>query len=64
MCLPAAGFRRPVHTILLDKEIPIVEHLCGLAAVPPRGGVFSAVPVKVKACGTFPVRAYVAVNGK
>jgi arylformamidase len=55
---------RPVHTMLLGKEIPIVEHLCGLAAVPPRGGVFSAVPVKVKGCGTFPVRAYVAVTGK
>lgn len=54
---------RPVHTILLGQEIPIAEHLCGLAAVPPRGGRFSAVPVKVKGCGTFPVRAYVAVNG-
>jgi len=53
---------RPVHTILLGNEIPIVEHLCGLAAVPPRGGRFSAVPVKVKGCGTFPVRAYVAVR--
>ena len=53
---------RPVHTILLGQEIPIVEHLCGLAGVPPRGGVFSAVPVKVKGCGTFPVRAYVAIN--
>ncbi|MCC6317374.1 MAG: cyclase family protein [Gemmatimonadaceae bacterium] len=50
---------RPVHTILLGREIPIVEHLCGLAAVPPSGGRFSAVPVKVKGCGTFPVRAYV-----
>lgn len=54
---------RPVHTILLGHEIPIVEHLCGLAGVPPRGGRFSAVPVKVKGCGTFPVRAYVAVAG-
>ena len=53
---------RPVHTILLGNEIPIAEHLCGLAAVPPRGGRFSAVPVKVKGCGTFPVRAYVAVR--
>ena len=53
---------RPVHTILLGQEIPIAEHLCGLAGVPPRGGRFSAVPVKVKGCGTFPVRAYVAVR--
>jgi kynurenine formamidase len=54
---------RPVHTILLGREIPIVEHLCGLAAVPPVGGRFSAVPVKVKGCGTFPVRAYVRTPG-
>lgn len=54
--------RRPVHTILLGNEIPIVEHLRGLAAVPPRGGRFSAVPVKVKGCGSFPVRAYVSVQ--
>lgn len=54
---------RPVHTILLGQEIPIAEHLCGLASVPARGGRFSAVPVKVKGCGTFPVRAYVAVSG-
>ena len=53
---------RPVHTTLLGQGIPIVEHLCGLAFVPPRGGRFSAVPVKVKGCGTFPVRAYVAVR--
>jgi kynurenine formamidase len=58
----ATGWR-PVHTVLLGKEIPIVEHLCALGAVPDRGGVFSAVPVKVKGCGTFPVRAYVSVRG-
>jgi kynurenine formamidase len=54
---------RPVHTALLGSEIPIVEHLCGLGSAPDRGGVFSAVPVKVKGCGTFPVRAYVAFAG-
>lgn len=53
---------RPVHSVLLGRDIPIVEHLCGLAAAPERGGRFSAVPVKVKGCGTFPVRAYVAVT--
>ena len=50
---------RPVHTILLGSEIPICEHMRGLAAVPGTGGRFSAVPVKVKGMGTFPVRAYV-----
>lgn len=54
--------KRPVHTILLGRDIPIVEHLCGLAAVPARGGRFSAVPVKVKRCGTFPVRAFVSLR--
>jgi kynurenine formamidase len=54
--------KRPVHSILLGSEIPIVEHLCGLAAAPDRGGRFSAVPVKVKGCGTFPVRAFVSTR--
>lgn len=52
---------RPVHTILLGHEIPIVEHLCGLTALPEEGGRFFAVPVKVKAFGTFPVRAFALV---
>ena len=53
---------RPVHTILLGRDIPVCEHLRGLAAVPDDGGRFSAVPVKVKGMGTFPVRAYVSVR--
>ncbi len=39
---------------------PIVEHMRGLAAVPDTGGVFSAVPVKIKGSGTLPVRAFVS----
>ena len=50
---------RPVHSVLLGHDIPIVEHMCNLAAVPDRGGSFFAVPVKVKGLGTFPVRAFV-----
>jgi arylformamidase len=53
---------RPVHTILLGSDIPICEHMRGLAAVPDSGGRFSAVPVKVKGMGTFPVRAFVSVR--
>jgi arylformamidase len=49
---------RPVHTILLGADIPIVEHLCGLGHVPDTGFKFFAVPVKVKGMGTFPVRAF------
>lgn len=53
--------RRPVHTTLLRAGIPIVEHLCGLEQLPIAGFRFSAVPVKVKGMGTFPVRAYAAL---
>lgn len=49
---------RPVHTLLLGAEIPIVEHLCGLEQLPARPFKFFAVPVKIKGFGTFPVRAF------
>jgi kynurenine formamidase len=52
---------RPVHTLLLGAGIPIVEHLTNLAALPDRGARFFAVPPKVKAFGTFPVRAFAMV---
>jgi kynurenine formamidase len=52
---------RPVHSALLGADIPIVEHLRGLAALPERGARFYAVPVKVKGMGTFPVRAFARV---
>jgi kynurenine formamidase len=54
---------RPVHSILLGADIPIVEHLCGLNAVPERGAKFFAVPVKVQGFGTFPVRAFASIEG-
>ena len=53
-----ADLARPVHSTLLGAGIPIVEHLCGLAALPEKGARFFAVPVKVKNFGTFPVRAF------
>lgn len=53
--------RRPVHTTLLGAEIPIAEHLCGLEYLPPSGFAFSALPVKVKGFGTFPVRAFAKI---
>ena len=54
---------RPVHTTLLGNKIPICEHMRGLELLPESGFRFHAAPVKVKAFGTFPVRAY-AVLGK
>jgi kynurenine formamidase len=49
---------RPVHSILLAVEVPIVEHLCGLSHLPDDGFRFFAMPVKVRGMGTFPVRAF------
>jgi arylformamidase len=52
---------RPAHSLLLAAGIPIVEHLTGLADLPPIGARFTAAPPRVAAFGTFPVRAYAAV---
>ncbi len=49
---------RPVHTQLLRANIPICEHMCNLESLPDNGFRFHAAPVKLKAFGTFPVRAY------
>jgi arylformamidase len=51
------GNARPVHSLLLGKEIPIVEHLCSLSLLPDEGFTFTALPPKFKGVGTFPVRA-------
>ncbi len=57
-----SGDGRPVHSILLDSGIPIVEHLCNLASLPAMSFTFFAVPVKVKGLGSFPVRAFAMVK--
>ena len=43
--------------------IPIVERLRGLEQLPVEGFRFSAVPVKVRKMGTFPVRACAMLEG-
>ena len=53
---------RPAHTVLLGNRIPICEHMCGLENLPTQGFRFHAAPVKVKAFGTFPVRAYAVLG--
>lgn len=53
-----AGYR-PAHSILLAAEIPVLEHLTNLGAVPHTGGRLHAAPPPVRNFGTFPVRAYV-----
>jgi arylformamidase len=53
---------RPVHTLLLGAGIPICEHMRGLELLPDAGFRFTAAPPKVKAFGTFPVRAFAEVG--
>ena len=53
---------RPIHTILLEAGIPIVEHLCSLADVGDQPFRFFAVPPAVTGMGTFPVRALAFVG--
>ena len=53
--------RRSSHSVLLRHAVPIAEHLCGLERLPDAGFRFFAVPVKVRAFGTFPVRAFAVV---
>jgi kynurenine formamidase len=57
-----ADLTRPVHTTLLRAGIPIVEHMCNLAGLPAEGFTFTAVPVKFRGMGTFPVRAYATLE--
>jgi kynurenine formamidase len=52
---------RPVHSILLGAEIPIVEHLCNLGPLPAGGFRFTAVPPKVSGFGSWPVRAFASL---
>ncbi len=56
-----ADLSRPAHSGLLAAGIPILEHLCGLDALPPHGFLVHAAPVAVAGMGTFPVRAYAVV---
>jgi kynurenine formamidase len=53
---------RPVHTVLLRRGIPIIEHMCNLESVPDRGAYLTAAPAPVKGMGTFPVRAFAILN--
>ncbi len=57
-----ADGRRPVHSLLLEAGIPIVEHLTSLDKLPDDGFNFFAVPTKVKNLGSFPVRAFGLVH--
>lgn len=58
----AGDLERPAHTELLRAGIPVLEHLCGLEALPEHGFRLHAAPVPVRGMGTFPVRAYAIVG--
>lgn len=55
------GGERPVHTTLLRADIPIIEHLTNLEALPASDFTFTAVPPKIEGAGTFTVRAFATV---
>lgn len=44
--------QRPAHSVLLAADIPIVENLASLAALPGEGLRFSAVPMRVAGMGS------------
>lgn len=56
------GDARPVHTVLLRAEIPIVEHMTNLDQLPRSGFTFTAVPPKIEGAGTFTVRAFATLH--
>lgn len=58
-----SGGVRPVHSVLLGARVPIVEHLTRLEDLPVDGFRFAAPPPKIRATGTFPVRAHAVVEG-
>ncbi|MFN3388840.1 MAG: cyclase family protein [Allosphingosinicella sp.] len=53
---------RPVHTVLLGAGVLVCEHMTRLETLPDAGFLFSAVPPKVSGMGTFPVRAFAAIE--
>jgi kynurenine formamidase len=53
---------RPAHNRLLGADIPIIEHLTNLQAVPDAGARLTAVPPPARGMASFPVRA-IAVYG-
>jgi kynurenine formamidase len=53
-----SGGSRPVHTVLLEAGIPVVQHLTGLEWLTADSFTFSAPPPKIIGAGPFLVRAY------
>lgn len=56
------GRTRPVHSRLLGAGVLIVEHMCALDQLPEGPFRFHAAPPRIRAFGTFPVRAFAMVG--
>lgn len=56
------GRTRPVHSRLLGAGVLIVEHMCALDGLPDGPFRFHAAPPRIRAFGTFPVRAFAVVD--
>ncbi len=52
---------RPAHSALLAAEIPIVEHMANIAALPSSGFRFHAAPLAIVGGASVPVRAYAVI---
>ena len=55
---------RPAHTLLLGQRVLVLEHLTGLAALPPLGARLHAAPPAWHRIGTWPVRAYAVLDDR
>jgi kynurenine formamidase len=58
-----ADLARPAHSTLLAAGIPVLEHLTGLAGLPPGGFQLHAAPLPIRQFGTVAVRAYAVLPG-
>jgi kynurenine formamidase len=56
--------RRPVHTGLLAADVLVVEHLRGLAELPPSGFRLFAVPPRIAGLTSFPVRVFALIENR
>jgi kynurenine formamidase len=53
---------RPAHTLLLEADVPVVEHLTNLESLPASGFRFHCAPAPFHGLGSFPVRAYAVIG--
>jgi kynurenine formamidase len=53
---------RPVHTILLGANIPIIEHMTNLNQLPEERFKLFVAPPKIQGLGSFPVRVFAIIT--